>query len=375
MHSLHCKGILPIYHKSLIIRAAEIAQLVSLERRSLFRPWSSEPCQGRGREGYGNASEFDGEALEPRVEHPFRDDMPDAAGDDVEQAFADEVLTDDEGDFADGDAGVAVRWSSVLPDDGPEVPALLFGEECGVQLGDDGVAAVGVHYPHEGVYAAGLVFGAGPAAAVAEVEDLAAEAVALLEYPQAVGGQTVGRHFAHGVQLVGRGDVRHEFLIVQWYFQQALLLQRSGQDGHVNFRRQQFLHDEAGAHLGHAQMDGRVLFVHPPEESGEDVGGNGRDDAHDGLSALVALLDGDYLLDLRGVVQGHPGLGDDLLSEGGGSDGVGSAVKYGHVQGGLDAADARAEGRLGDAAGLGGPDEVAVGVHCDDVAQGGNAEV
>ena len=50
MHSLHCKGILPIYHKSLIIRAAEIAQLVSLERRSLFRPWSSEPCQGRGRE-------------------------------------------------------------------------------------------------------------------------------------------------------------------------------------------------------------------------------------------------------------------------------------------------------------------------------------
>ena len=107
-------------------------------------PWSSEPCQGRGREGYGNASEFDGEALEPRVEHPFRDDMPDAAGDDVEQAFADEVLADDEGDFADGDAGVAVRWSSVLPDDGPEVPALLFGEECGVQLGDDGVAAVGV---------------------------------------------------------------------------------------------------------------------------------------------------------------------------------------------------------------------------------------
>ena len=41
---------------------------------------------------------FDGEALEPRVEHPFRDDVPDAAGDDVEQALADEVLADDEGD-------------------------------------------------------------------------------------------------------------------------------------------------------------------------------------------------------------------------------------------------------------------------------------
>ena len=52
-----------------------------------------------------------------------------------------------------------------------------------MQLGDDGVAAVGVHDAHEGVYAAGLVFGAGPAAAVAEVEDLAAEAVALLEDP------------------------------------------------------------------------------------------------------------------------------------------------------------------------------------------------
>ena len=34
----------------LIISPAEIAQLVSLERRSLFRPWSSEPCQGWGRE-------------------------------------------------------------------------------------------------------------------------------------------------------------------------------------------------------------------------------------------------------------------------------------------------------------------------------------
>ena len=40
----------PQLYKSLIIRAAEIVQLVSLERRSLFRPWSSEPCQGRGRE-------------------------------------------------------------------------------------------------------------------------------------------------------------------------------------------------------------------------------------------------------------------------------------------------------------------------------------
>ena len=94
--------------------------------------------------------------------------MPDAAGDDVEQAFADEVLTDDEGDLTDGDACLAVGWCSVLPDDGPEVPALLFGEEYGVQLGDDGVAAVGVHDAHEGVDAAGLVFGAGPAAAVAE---------------------------------------------------------------------------------------------------------------------------------------------------------------------------------------------------------------
>ena len=53
--------------------------------------------------------QFDGEALEPRVEHPFRNDVPDAAGDDVEQAFTDEVLADDEGDFADGDAGEAVR--------------------------------------------------------------------------------------------------------------------------------------------------------------------------------------------------------------------------------------------------------------------------
>ena len=52
--------------------------------------------------------QFDGEALEPRVEHPFRDYVPDAAGDDVEQAFADEILADDEGDFADGDAGRAV---------------------------------------------------------------------------------------------------------------------------------------------------------------------------------------------------------------------------------------------------------------------------
>ena len=34
----------------LIINPAEIAQLVSLERRSLFRPWSSNPCQGWGRE-------------------------------------------------------------------------------------------------------------------------------------------------------------------------------------------------------------------------------------------------------------------------------------------------------------------------------------
>ena len=33
--------------------------------------------------------------------------MPDAAGDDVEQALADEVLADDEGDFADGDTGGA----------------------------------------------------------------------------------------------------------------------------------------------------------------------------------------------------------------------------------------------------------------------------
>ena len=46
--------------------------------------------------------------FEAGVEHPFRDDVPDAAGDDVEQALADEVLADDEGDFADGDAGRAV---------------------------------------------------------------------------------------------------------------------------------------------------------------------------------------------------------------------------------------------------------------------------
>ena len=51
------------------------------------------PSEGRG--GYENALEFDGEAFEPRVEHLFRDDVPDAAGDDVEQAFADEVLADD----------------------------------------------------------------------------------------------------------------------------------------------------------------------------------------------------------------------------------------------------------------------------------------
>lgn len=51
---------------------------------------------------------FDGEVLETGVEHPFRDDVPDAAGDDVEQTFADEVLTDDEGDLTDWDAGGAV---------------------------------------------------------------------------------------------------------------------------------------------------------------------------------------------------------------------------------------------------------------------------
>lgn len=51
---------------------------------------------------------FDGEALETGVEHPFGNDVPDAAGDDVEQAFADEVLADDEGNLTDGDACRAV---------------------------------------------------------------------------------------------------------------------------------------------------------------------------------------------------------------------------------------------------------------------------
>ena len=74
-------------------------------------------------------------------------------------------------------------------------------------------------------------------------------------------------------------------------------------------------------------------------------------------------------------MQGHPGLGDDLLSECSRPDGMCSTVEYAHVQGCLYAAYAGAQGRLGDAAGLGCPDEVAVGVHGHDVAQGGQAQI
>ena len=224
--------------------------------------------------------QFDGEPLETGVEHLFRDNVLYAAGDDVEQPLADVVLPDDEGDFADGDAGRAARDNGLagyigqgcghggsgrgatghrrsgggacgisLADDRAEVPALFLGEEGGVQFRNDGVAAVGVHYPHERVNAAGLVLGVGTSVTVAEVEDLAAEAVALFQYPQPVGCQAVGRNLAQCVQFVGRGDIGREFLIVQWYFQQAFLLQRGGEDSHVYLRRQQFLDNEACAHL------------------------------------------------------------------------------------------------------------------------------
>ena len=197
---------------------------------------------------------FDCKPLESGVEHLFRDNLFDAAGDDVEQPLADVVLPDDEGDFADGDAGRAARGNGLagyigqgcghggsgrgatghrrggggacgisLADDRAEVPALLLGEEGGVHFRDDGVASVGIHDAHERVDAAGLVLGVCAPAAVAEIEDLVAEAVAFFQYPQSVGGQAVSRNLAHGVQFVGRGDIGREFLIVQRYLQQALL--------------------------------------------------------------------------------------------------------------------------------------------------------
>ena len=141
---------------------------------------------------------FDCEPLETGVEHLFRDNVLD--------------------DFADGDAGRAARDNGLagyigqgcghggsgrgaaghrrsgggacgigLADDRAEVPALFLGEEGGVQFRNDGIAAVGVHDSHERVDAAGLVLGVCAPVTVAEVEDLAAEAVALFQYPQPVG--------------------------------------------------------------------------------------------------------------------------------------------------------------------------------------------
>ena len=119
---------------------------------------------------------FYGKPLESGVEHLFRDNVLDATGDDVEQPLADVVLPDDEGDFANGDAGGAVRGAggAGLSDDRAEVPALLLGEEGGVQFRNDGVASVGIYDAYERVDAAGLVLGVGAPETVAEVEDLAA---------------------------------------------------------------------------------------------------------------------------------------------------------------------------------------------------------
>ena len=62
--------------------------------------------------------------------------------------------------------------------------------------------------------AAGLVSGTGVLSAVAETEDLAAQAVSFLQYPQTVGYQPVGRDLVQAVQFVRRRDVRYEFLII-----------------------------------------------------------------------------------------------------------------------------------------------------------------
>lgn len=59
---------------------------------------------------------FYGKPLEAGVEHLFRNNVLDAAGDDVEQPLADVVLPDDEGDFADGDAGGAARDNGLAGD-------------------------------------------------------------------------------------------------------------------------------------------------------------------------------------------------------------------------------------------------------------------
>lgn len=71
-----------------------------------------------------------------------------------------------------------------------------------------------VYDADQGVDAAGLVSGTGVLPAVAETEDLAAQAVPFLQYPQTVGYQPVGRDLVQAVQFVRRRDVRYEFLII-----------------------------------------------------------------------------------------------------------------------------------------------------------------
>ena len=104
----------------------------------------------------------------------LRNDALDRFGHCIEHSFADEIGVDDQRDFADG------FWR----DDGTDVFALFVGEEREVELGDDGVAAVGIDDADEGVDAAGFVHVATGGLVFAEVEDLVAEAVAFLQYPE-----------------------------------------------------------------------------------------------------------------------------------------------------------------------------------------------
>ena len=73
--------------------------------------WLEDNVQERSMAGGSGpaGSELDGETLETFVQHVGGDDLLDAVSYDVEEAFPDKVLADDQRDFPDRDAGLAGR--------------------------------------------------------------------------------------------------------------------------------------------------------------------------------------------------------------------------------------------------------------------------
>ncbi len=104
---------------------------------------------------------------------------------------------------------------------------------------------------------------------------------------------------------------------------------------------------------------------------GQQIGGNGENQAEFERAVQFVLLFVGQMLDQIGLFQHAAGLGDDTLARFGGDDVVAAPVKQRYGQLFFQFFNGNRKGGLADEAAAGGASEMALLRHCNDVAQFG----